>query len=101
LFSKLNKDKVILQFSQKGLPRPKYIWTRPTALLHFISFPPILKFIRQQTLRPWCLSFLSLNQTLYTNHTYLLHLNPLKTKRRLIYLKTQFVPRSKHFSSRL
>ena len=28
-------------------------------------------------------------------------LNPLKTKRRGVYLKTQFVPRSKHFSSRL
>jgi len=27
--------------------------------------------------------------------------NLLKTKRRLVYLKTQFVPRSKHFSSRL
>ena len=27
--------------------------------------------------------------------------NPLQTKRRLFYLKTQFVPRSKHFSSRL
>ena len=24
-------------------------------------------------------------------------INPLKTKRRLLYLKTQFVPRSKHF----
>jgi hypothetical protein len=31
-------------------------------------------------------------------HTYI---NPLNTKRRLLYLKTQFVPRSKHFSSRL
>ena len=29
------------------------------------------------------------------------YINPLKTKRRLLYLKTQFVPRSKHFSSRL
>ena len=29
------------------------------------------------------------------------HINPLKTKRRLFYLKTQFVPRSKHFSARL
>jgi hypothetical protein len=29
------------------------------------------------------------------------HFNPLKTKRRLLYLKPQFVPRSKHFSSRL
>ena len=28
-------------------------------------------------------------------------INPLSTKRRLLYLKTQFVPRSKHFSSRL
>ena len=28
-------------------------------------------------------------------------INPLKTKRRLLYLKIQFVPRSKHFSSRL
>ena len=28
-------------------------------------------------------------------------INPLKTKRRLLYLKTQFVLRSKHFSSRL
>ena len=27
--------------------------------------------------------------------------NPLNTKRKLLYLKTQFVPRSKHFSSRL
>jgi len=26
---------------------------------------------------------------------------PLKTKRRLLYLKTQSVPRCKHFSSRL
>ena len=29
------------------------------------------------------------------------YFNPLKTKRRPLYLKTQFVPRSKHFSSRL
>jgi serine/threonine protein kinase len=28
-------------------------------------------------------------------------LNPQKTKHRLLYLKTQFVPRSKHFSSQL
>ena len=27
--------------------------------------------------------------------------NPLKTKRRMLYLKTQFVPHNKHFSSRL
>ena len=28
-------------------------------------------------------------------------INPLKTNGRLLYLKTQFVPHSKHFSSRL
>ena len=28
-------------------------------------------------------------------------LKPLNTKRRLLYLKAHFVPRSKHFSSRL
>ena len=28
-------------------------------------------------------------------------INPLNTERRLFYLKTQFIPRSKHFSSRL
>jgi len=28
-------------------------------------------------------------------------IGPLKTKRRLLYLKTQSVPRCKHFSSRL
>ena len=31
----------------------------------------------------------------------MVEINPLKTKRRLLYLKTQYVPRSKHFSSRL
>ena len=36
-----------------------------------------------------------------TDKATLLFINPLKTKRRLLYLKTQFVPRSKHFSSRL
>ena len=28
-------------------------------------------------------------------------INPLKPKRKLLYLKTQFEPRSKHFSPRL
>jgi len=31
----------------------------------------------------------------------LYYLNPLKTKRRLLNLKTQIVPRRKHFSSKL
>jgi hypothetical protein len=39
---------------------------------------------------------------LITREEYIfVHINPLKTKRRLLYLKTQSVPRCKHFSSRL
>ena len=34
-------------------------------------------------------------------HYILFNIIPLNTKRRLLYLKTQFVPRSKHFSTRL
>ena len=37
----------------------------------------------------------------YQRLNRLVNFNPLNTKRRLLYLKTQFVPRSKHFSSRL
>ena len=33
--------------------------------------------------------------------TFLVTINPLNMKRRLLYLKTQSVPRSKHFSSQL
>jgi len=32
---------------------------------------------------------------------FIYKINPLQTKRRLLYLKTQFVPRSKHFPTRL
>ena len=53
-------------------------------------------------------SSLSISRHLYSDCTLLVpqcvscsHINPLNTKRRLLYLKTQFVPRSKHFSSRL
>jgi len=36
-----------------------------------------------------------------TMHSPKQTINPLQTKRRLLYLKTQSVPRCKHFSSRL
>ena len=32
---------------------------------------------------------------------WVVEINPLKKKHRLLYLKVQFVPRSEHFSSRL
>jgi len=34
-------------------------------------------------------------------HHVTFYINPVKTKRRPLYLKTQSVPRCKHFSSRL
>ena len=34
-------------------------------------------------------------------YRFCVNISPLKTKRRLLYLKTEFLPRSKHFSSRL
>ena len=41
-------------------------------------------------------------ESLYNTDTIRFYkVNPLNTKRRLLYLKTKFVPRSKHFSSRL
>jgi len=42
----------------------------------------------------------SIGSAAYRQH-YAKDTNPLKTKRKLLYLKTQFVPRSKHFSSQL
>jgi hypothetical protein len=44
---------------------------------------------------------IALLQTTSCSHVTDLCLNPLKTKRRLIYLKTLSVPRCKHFSPRL
>ena len=46
-------------------------------------------------------NYVKLHFLLQTGPRLNLGINPLKTKRRLLYLKTQFVPRSKHFSSRL
>jgi len=37
----------------------------------------------------------------YLYHALQCNINPLKTKHRLFYLKTQSIPRCKHFSSRL
>ena len=45
--------------------------------------------------------FISFSSFLLLCHSLHDGFNPLNTKRRLLHLKTQFVPRSKHFSSRL
>ena len=67
-------------------------WTPPTykqaAPTYFVQFCPLYIFYTEEF--PAIL--------LYARDQYI---NPLKTKSRLLYLKTQFVPRSKHISSRL
>ena len=50
---------------------------------------------------PWEANWGSASQNICTFCGTWKLLNPLNTKRRLLYLKAQFVPRSKHFSSRL
>ena len=57
------------------------------------------KFMREKIINSD--SVLNFNRYIPFNIKYTSKLNPLKTKRRLLYLRTQFVPRSKHFSSRL
>ena len=69
-------------FSIKSLHNKRYqLWSKVFFLLLLICFPVNL-----------------LKPTGYVMHQ---QFNPLNTKRRLLYLKTQFVPRSKHFSSLL
>ena len=51
---------------------------------------------------PYTRNCLSVNkQKKNAKWTKQLNFNPLNTKRSLLYLKTQFVPRNEHFSSRL
>ena len=46
--------------------------------------------------------FMMINGNLYLQHSvFNVDINPLKTKRRPLYLKTQSVPRCEHFSSGL
>ena len=56
--------------------------------------------------RSWSLFWGKRNQPTSMPHNFFklshfISINPLNKKRRLFYLKAQFVPRSKHFSSRL
>jgi len=56
----------------------------------------VVTFVRQCAM--FGESFNLLKPTSYVMHH---QFNPVKTKRRLLYLMTESVPRSKHFSSRL
>ena len=48
-----------------------------------------------------CSDIRTKHSTQSEHHVEILNVKLLKTKRRLLYLKTQFLPRSKHFPPRL
>jgi hypothetical protein len=54
----------------------------------------------QNTTKAYCIILTVLEEAKGMKKTWA-EINLLTTKDRLLYLKTQFVPRSKHFSSRL
>ena len=65
----------------------------------FLYIPPGL-ILKYSTWRSLCVEcFVRISERTATFASYII--NPLNTKRRLLYLKTQFAPRSKHISSRL
>jgi hypothetical protein len=70
------------------------VWTKNCYLASVQSFN--LLFLLRLSL----VAFLWDAPTIIINYSGI-NFNPLKTKRRLLYLKTQFLPRCKHFSTRL
>ena len=94
-----------------------YITSKRHIFYPFISLPLFFSFLWNKTSftgRGKILGALCLELNVFTSGLYCdachfvrscdfvhivlsLYLNPLKTKRRLLYLNTQFVPRSKHF----
>ena len=90
----LTDDAQIAQWNNEGLPNDRMSSENATVLTNSERWPlmidPQLQGIK------WI-------KNKYGNELKVRNciINPLKTKRRLLYLKTQFVPRSKHFSSRL
>ena len=74
--------------------------------IHYICVPPqcfrsSLKLYRSRNTAVNAFAYINVLIICYAPLCVVIHINHLKTKRRLLYLKTQFVPRSKHFSSRL
>ena len=67
----------------------------------FHAEPTLLRVLANQSLHNISLSKLYKCSDFDMVTSLCLEINPLKTKRRPLYLKDQFVPRSKHFSSRL
>jgi len=80
---------------EKPMQRTALILTcRPTCEIYDKSAVVTLEMKWIKGSNPWCLWW-------WNHRQNILSINPLQTKRGLLYLKTQFVPRSKHFPPRL
>jgi len=76
--------------------RPKQVYGKQTVSdLHAISFE--LRHVSRSTAAIMASSSAGVS----TARKRPVFINPLQTKRRPLYLKPQFIPRCKHFSSRL
>ena len=69
----------------------------------FLKTVVILLFSSKKSQSMVCTYYMYRHLLLFRNNRFgeISLFSPLNTKRRLLYLKTHFVPRSKHFSSRL
>ena len=78
-----------------------YMWKSVTCSFRFESLYLVI-FTQLDLGLIWCThSHITADSSLLDFRPWRQVINLLKTTRRLLYLKTQFVPRSKHFSSRL
>jgi hypothetical protein len=102
VYSKRHKTEQIFFYVKIYCRFLNFFFSRPQK---FGKISGILLIILIQILICICLSCFGfcnqLRQKLNGAASYCLSINSLKTKSRLLYLKTQSVPRCKHFSSRL
>ena len=93
------------QFSElKGITQQTQTATHTHSMV--MSMPIFIFAGKENGLNLSTMKYLSYQNCRPTNRSVkltniMIIINPLNTKRRLLYLKTQFVPRCKHFSSRL
>ena len=101
---------LLSSMSQSWIERDKkwelYLYLCRESASVFLRF--LRSFRQHQGMLFWCstaLICLACNKQeqllMRTVQLFSINVKPLKSKRRLLYLKTQFVPCSKHFSSRL
>ena len=105
---KIDKTQRICKWAWRWSTRPKIVTLSKNKIKHCtLCLTVKIRFIIENMIHDVLNSYMFRYRTtiirgfLRTKEYKVQHINPLRTKRRLLYLKTQFVPRSKHFSSRL